>query len=130
MDAMYVNKLFDDAWEAYEKLVDELKIFCEENGINPDLIDVKMSGPHVHINHHLPDILWTEELHDALCETFGVNLNYFKVERRIFQSGKPPLTTIYWSYSQSIRDPKFILKYYECVNVYNESVPICRKNIR
>ena len=129
MDAMYVDKLFDDAWKSYEKLVNELKIFCEENEINPELINVKMNGPHVKINHNLPAILWTEKVHDALCETFGVKLTHFKIERRISQTGKPPLTIIYWSYSTvfGLRDdPKFILDYGECVNAYNESVPISR----
>ena len=124
MDARHVTKLFDDAWNAYSKLDAEVKIFFEARGINSDLVKVDVSGSSVHIKHNIPEILWTKKLHDELCETFGVELHFFKVERVLTQTGKTPLTNVNWGYSSASVGSEFILNYKECVDAYKESVPI------
>lgn len=115
MNAKSVNDLFKKAWAEYYDLEKEVKLFCQEKDFDPTLLKVEMSGPHVHIKHRLPPRLWTEELHDELCETFGVYLNYFRREAWKSETHKPAIITCRWSYSPDYFDKKFILEYGECV---------------
>ena len=113
MNAISVDDLFQKAWAEYENLEKEVKIFVEENGFNYDWFKVEMSGPYVHIKHSLSDILWTEELHDKFCETFGVHLTFFRRTFSKSQKKKPPLGGFYWVYCATVHHEKFIVPYNE-----------------
>ena len=113
MNAGSVDDLFNQAWVEYKNLKHEIKIFVEENNLNYDIFKVEMAGPHVKIKHSLPDILWTEELHDKFCEAFGVHLQYFKRTLSKGQRKKPPLGGFHWVYGSTVHDEKFIVPYDE-----------------
>ena len=113
MNAKTVDELFNEAWAGWATLEKEVKLFVQENDINPDFFKVEMSGPHVKIKHRLPDVLWTEELHDLFCETFGVHLQYFERTFSKTQKVKPALGGFYWVYGDTQYGEKFIVPYNE-----------------
>ncbi len=113
MNAGSVDELFAQAWAEYENLEHEVKIFVEENNLNYDFFKVEMVGPYVKIKHSLPDILWTEELHDKFCERFGVHLQYFKRTFTKSQRKKPFLGGFYWVYGATVHNEKFVIPYTE-----------------
>ncbi|MBR1748239.1 MAG: hypothetical protein IJ743_00420 [Bacilli bacterium] len=114
MNAKSVNDLFEQAWAEYYDFKKEVKIFCEENGLNHDLLKVEMTGPHVCIKHGLTPKIWTEELHNMLCDTFGVYLISFSIEKWKSTTRKPAISIFRWNYRPEYHDEKFILEYEEC----------------
>ena len=115
MNANNVDDLFQKAWAELENFEQEVKLFAQENDLNHDHFKVEMIGPYVKIKHRLPAILWTEELHDKFCETFGVNLRLFKRTFEKTQKEKPPLGGYYWVYGATAHhEQKFIVPYNEC----------------
>ena len=113
MNAKNVNDLFNKAWAELKDLETEVKIFFEENHLNPALVKIEMSGSNVHVKHNLPLILWTEDLHNRFCETFELHLTSFTRKGWKSQKKKPALITVTWLYAAEPHHEKFILPYKE-----------------
>lgn len=110
-----IDDLFNDAWAEYEKLTLAVEEFCTENNIREDRIKVEMGGHYVRIKHTLPPKIWSEELHDKLCEAFDVHLNYFKKQALYATIDRPPMIIYNWGYSGTVHDEKYILDYKEAL---------------
>lgn len=117
MNAKDVNDAFEQAWDKYKMLKDEVDTFCDENNLTTGILKVEMAGPHVKIKHGLTPTIWSNDLHDKLCERFGVHLDFFARERLKTKLGKPPLSVYRWTYSHEVFDEKFILDYDEVLSI-------------
>lgn len=116
MNAKSVNDLFSKAWAEYYDLRDELTSFCEENNIDSGLLKMEMMGPRVHIKHYCTPKLWTEDLHNKLCEALGVHLTYFNVEYWASRRNESHKVSYKWVYSVEL-DEIYILDYNEVLSI-------------